>query len=80
MAKSRGKILAEGEATGHAHRLQHTEVFEEDVNYLTFEVVVDDEMVTHDEHKPIPIPKGKMAAGRVIEYDHFLEESRRVVD
>jgi hypothetical protein len=78
--KNKGKVLAEGEATGHAHRLQHTEVYEAAPNYLTFEVIRDDEFVSHEEHKPIPVARGKRAAGVVMEYDHFEEESRRVVD
>ena len=78
--KSKGKVLAKGETTGHAHKLQHTEIFEEDTNYLTFEVVRDDEFVSHEEHRSIPIARGKRAAGQVQEYDHFEEESKVVTD
>lgn len=34
----------------------------------------------HEEHKTITLPKGKYEKGIVVEYDHFLEESRAVVD
>lgn len=36
--------------------------------------------LTHPEHKTIEIPKGLYKKGIVVEYDHFLEESRRVID
>jgi len=78
--KSCGKVLAEGEATGHTHRLQYSEVFEESPTLRTFIVTRDDEVVTHEEHKPIPIAKGRRCAGQVREYDHFEEEARTVVD
>lgn len=34
----------------------------------------------HEEHKTIKLPKGKYQKGIVLEYDHFLEESRQVID
>ena len=34
----------------------------------------------HEEHKDINIPKGTYALDIVQEYDHFLEESRAVID
>lgn len=34
----------------------------------------------HEEHKEITIPKGDYALSIVVEYDHWLEESRRVID
>ena len=34
----------------------------------------------HEEHKTITLPKGKYQKGIVVEYDHFLEESRKVID
>lgn len=34
----------------------------------------------HPEHKTIEIPKGLYKKGVVNEYDHFLEESRKVID
>jgi hypothetical protein len=36
--------------------------------------------LTHPEHKTISIPKGFYKKGIVVEYDHFLEESRQVID
>ena len=36
--------------------------------------------ITHQEHLPIEIPAGQYKIGRVLEYDHFLEEARQVRD
>lgn len=36
--------------------------------------------LTHPEHKTIEIPKGFYKKSIVVEYDHFLEESRQVID
>ncbi len=72
--------LFEGEATGHSHRLQNTEVFEQSSTHVTFNIVTDDEFVSHEEHKSMPLTRGKWAAGQVNEYNHFEEELRPVVD
>lgn len=34
----------------------------------------------HEEHKDVVIPAGFYKLGIVMEYDHFLEESRQVID
>lgn len=36
--------------------------------------------LNHEEHKTISLPKGKYKKDIVLEYDHFLEESRQVID
>lgn len=36
--------------------------------------------VSHEEHKTISVPPGKYRIEIVREYDHFLEEARKVVD
>ena len=36
--------------------------------------------LTHPEHKTLEIEKGFYKKGIVMEYDHFLEESRQVID
>ena len=77
----RGFILAEGEATGHAHRV----AVSDRVDMLT----LDDNLylqakwafiVTHEEHGAVTIPPGDYGIGRVQEYDHFAEEARNVKD
>lgn len=74
-------ILAEGEATGHCHKIvsgigqlimmdkiMHLQIFSETA------------LLEHNEHGPIQIPKGNYRIDRVREYDHFEEETRRVAD
>lgn len=36
--------------------------------------------LVHEEHKPIAVPVGKYVIGIVMEYDHWSEESRQVID
>lgn len=79
MKQIKGNILAEGEATGHAHKLQHTPVYEESVMIRTF-IVADQDSVTHEEHKPIQLSKNHYDSGQAREYDHFKEEARAVED
>lgn len=37
-------------------------------------------LLQHEEHKTIKLPKGKYKKDLVNEFDHFLEESRKVID
>ena len=80
-AKERGYVLAEGEATGHAHvidKVADIEFVEKDgMFYIKNEKPV---TVKHEEHRPITIPAGTWKVRGIREYDHFQEESRRVVD
>ena len=79
--------LAEGETTGHAHvavaemvgELPGVELYEVD-GTLYMNVAADEATVTHEEHKPITIPKGTYKIRRVREFDHFDERTRRVTD
>jgi hypothetical protein len=74
-------VLAEGEVTGHCHKISKglAELFENgSTKYLN--VKSDTAELTHEEHKKIIIPKGIYRVGIVKEYDHFLEESRNVMD
>lgn len=75
----KGFVLAEGEATGHAHVIeQHIEMYEkEGVYYLIVEKPV---TVKHEEHKPITLDKGTYQVNIVREYDPFGEEVRSVKD
>lgn len=81
MKKIEGKKLAEGEMTGHTHTLDNSEVFEFDNGLRVFEGNKQNTL-THQEHKPIIIPskKGRYVSGKVLEYDHFLEEAKEVRD
>ena len=72
-------ILAEGEATGHAHAVaDDIDVFESDeALYCLAQAPF---TVTHDEHKPITVPSGAYQIRRVRVYDHFSEEAMAVAD
>lgn len=73
--------LAKGEKTGHHHTITEGEasLYEENgILYLHIESAT--AILTHQEHKPIVIEKGDYEIGIVQEYDHFLEEARRVAD
>ncbi len=76
-------VLAEGEATGHAHRIPETyrsnvEMYEK--NGALFLRVLETVPLTHEEHGVINLPKNDYVIERVREYDHFSEEAREVRD
>ena len=74
-------ILAEGEVTGHAHRITEGDatLYEHD-GTLYLSVESETAKLTHEEHKTIAIPKGTFKIGIVQEVDPFTEEIRRVQD
>ncbi len=80
---NRGFILAEGEVTGHSHRILEDillfQIFNSDNKKLqNLEKNVD---LIHEEHETIAIEKeSEFEISYVKEYDHFLEESRKVLD
>ena len=75
-------LLAEGEATGHSH-VAHGEgvkVFKSGEKiFLQAPKGCD---ISHQEHNVVQIPKERVEhrVGKVVEYDHFAEEARKVVD
>lgn len=80
MKKLREPILADGEVTGHAHRLSSgVEVFEREDGIREFELKHSD-VLRHEEHGPITLAPQKYESGRVLEYDHFAEEAKIVAD
>ena len=77
----RGYVVAEGEATGHAHVLATEAVLEmRDVDGILYARISDPTALVHDEHHANPTEPGVYAFGRVREWDHFAEEARQVVD
>jgi len=74
-------ILAEGETTGHAHRISKVAnvIFKEKDGFFYLQNK-EELKVTHEEHKPIIIPPGVWEVKRVLEYDHFEEEVWEVRD
>jgi len=77
--KVRGYVIAEGEATGHAHVVEdEVQLYEiEGVLYLHAGHKVE---VRHEEHLPVTLSTGNWKVGIVREYDPFLEETRMVRD
>ena len=73
-------VLAEGEVTGHAHRLEDPssgQVFSIGTS-LYLEVVADTATIVHEEHGPVTLPRGSYAVR--IQREYSPEEIRRVVD
>ena len=76
----RGYVLAEGEATGHAHVLdvEPCEMYEKDgVIYVR---VLEPAALKHEEHHAQTIQPGVYKLGKVTEVDPFSGEIREVRD
>ena len=76
----RRPVLAEGEATGHAHRLADPasgQVFSVGQN-LFLEVFSSSATIVHEEHGPVTLPKGGYEIR--IQREYSPQEIRRVVD
>lgn len=75
----RGHVLAEGEATGHAHRVDAGDLFvaKDGKHYLRLELPA---TVTHEEHDPVALEPGIYEVDRVREVDPFSEEIRYIAD
>jgi len=63
-------ILAEGEVTGHKHRISQgqAELYEKD-GTLYLRVLSDIALLTHEEHQAIPIPQGNWVVKIQREYE-----------
>lgn len=74
------RVLAEGEMTGHAHRID-ADVWEREDGIRVFEGETE---IRHEEHHAFTIPApeigGRMASGIIMEWDAFAQEARRVQD
>lgn len=73
-------VLAEGELTGHSHRIEESGAAllyaDEDERFL--EVTAEMATLVHQEHAAIPLPRG---AYRVwVQREYSPQEIRRVVD
>lgn len=77
--KLKTTVIAEGEATGHAHRIigDGSLYVLGQTMFLQAKAEVE---LKHEEHDPIKIPPGVYAIDNVREFDHFKQESRKVVD
>lgn len=75
--KVQGDLIHKGE--NHHHTIKGSfGLFDED-GTLYIDAVESCELL-HEEHKTLVLPVGKYRKDIVLEYDHFLEESRRVID
>lgn len=78
-------IVAEGEATGHHHAIADKAVsiwclVKDGVEQMYLEVEADKVTITHEEHKPLEIPRGIYEIGTVKEYDYLQDMERSVID
>ena len=80
MEKRNDRVLAEGEATGHAHvaTSNDVEIFGNDIEREMNAPNGTD--VVHEEHKTMPIPAGTYDITRQREIDPDDEEARYVAD
>jgi hypothetical protein len=75
---SKGPLLHKGQQHHHSLRGGAFRIIEGDGGkFLDVEEATE---LTHEEHKTIPVPAGQYKVEFVQEYDHWLEESRQVVD
>lgn len=78
------KIIGEGEATGHFHRLQENDNIEvyktPDDDCLLLRVLEKPATVTHEEHKPIEIMPNNYRVRTIKEKDHLKDVVRKVRD
>lgn len=79
-----GNVLAEGEVTGHAHRVVCDEGAEAKLlelgGQLFLRILGGNAQVIHEEHKPQTLEPGDYQIRKVREFDHFAEEARDVAD
>lgn len=79
----KNNVIAEGEVTGHAHRITHGEVKLYVNNLLEsigLSIVSDTAVISHEEHEDIVLPKGDYDIKIQREYDWFAQEVRNVAD
>ena len=82
------KILAEGEVTGHHHRLQGNATIYGKQDGIQYVEIVDPTKLVHEEHKAIDLQPGNYKVFRQREYDYMpdlqkvekAERERRVMD
>lgn len=77
-------VVAEGEATGHNHRLATVEVDTEfeiyELNGQKYLKLSGTSTITHEEHKPLTILPGIYVVGDEREWDYFSNEVQQVRD
>lgn len=74
--RASGKVLYKGQNHSHALEGKFSVLKSKTQTFLKSQEC----KLVHEEHKPIKLPKGIFELKIVQEYDHFLEESRVVID
>jgi hypothetical protein len=82
--KRKGAVLAEGEATGHAHKLadpKTAEIFDLGGQGMYLRVGENGVSIVHEEHGPVTLePKTTYEVHRAREFDYLAQVSRQVRD
>lgn len=76
-------VLAEGEMTGHAHRIVSGQVklyWNQEVGGSMILDVETPAELFHEEHESIKLPPGKYEISKQVEWDWFSKMSRTVAD
>ena len=76
----RGLVLAEGEATGHAHIIEDTDAELIQIGERMLLSLTKPATIKHDEHGPITLEPGIWEIGRVREKDWLHDMVRTVAD
>lgn len=74
------KVLAWGEVSNHTHQAVADDCALYEKNGVRYLSTPSGTKIQHEEHQTIEIPPGVYHVDIVKEYDHFLEESRSVID
>ncbi len=75
-----GAVLAEGEATGHAHVIAGGVVLETKDGEVYLRITEDGAVVAHEEHAVVELPKGEFRVSYQREFDPFEQAARQVAD
>ena len=79
-----GLVLAEGEATGHAHRVGTDEKTDAELlelgDRVFLRVMGGDVRVVHEEHGEIIVSPGEYEVTQIREYDYETDEARVIAD
>lgn len=81
--KGKRLVLAEGEATGHAHVLEVEQESDAELIRIGEAILLNltnGGTITHEEHKPVEVPAGVYEVGKAQEFDYAAEEERQVTD
>lgn len=82
LKEKKDKVLAEGEVTGHSHRIISGDavLLINPNGFMLLRVKSEQVELYHEEHESIMLPMGDWEIGIQREWDWFNEETRKVVD